>query len=76
MWNRTGAGLTFLRLARARQGRREGMRAVPRLEALEDRLVPASPVAWTGKAPTNRWSDAGNWTGGAAPKGSQTALFN
>jgi hypothetical protein len=33
----------------------------PRLEALEDRLAPASVVTWTGADNNGEWDDANNW---------------
>jgi len=39
-----------------------------RLEALEDRLAPASAI-WTDAGGDHLWSNGGNWTGGTGPGG-------
>jgi hypothetical protein len=47
--------------------RRRGARLL--LEALEDRLTPATHT-WTGASTSSpHWSDPGNWTGGAPQPG-------
>src|SRR5579859_2210234 len=44
-----------------RRGKRRIDQLVPRLEALEDRTVPAN-VAWSGGAHDFLWNSPGNWT--------------
>src|SRR5437868_4121574 len=43
----------------------------PRLEALEDRLAPAS-FTWTGNGADANWGTGANWSGGVAPTGAGT----
>jgi fibronectin-binding autotransporter adhesin len=45
----------------------------PWLEALEERLVPATHT-WTGAGATNLWSDSGDWTGGV-PVNNDNLIF-
>jgi autotransporter-associated beta strand protein len=44
-----------------------------RLEALENRLAPATFI-WSGMGLTNKWSNGANWFGGIAPTGSAATL--
>ena len=47
----------------------------PRLEAFEDRVVPAT-VMWDGGHPTsNRWSEPLNWVGNVAPVAGDDLVF-
>ena len=40
------------------------------------RSVQAANISWNGGGATNNWSEAANWSGGAAPTSSDVAIFN
>ncbi len=46
------------------------------LEALEDRITPATTFYWTGGGADSNWNTAANWQGGVAPTGSSLTLDN
>ncbi len=52
-------------------------RAIPQLEHLDERIVPAGPTIdyWTNGAGTGLWSNAGNWSDGL-PTVAKTAVFD
>jgi hypothetical protein len=47
----------------------------PRLEALEDRLVPDAMI-WENTLGTGKWSDAGNWSQNHVPQTGDTLTFS
>jgi hypothetical protein len=55
-------------------GRARGLRFLPRLEAVEDRTLPAT-FTWSGAA-SALWSDPANWQQGAVPGAADTAVFD
>src|SRR5436190_1716771 len=45
------------------------------LEALEERLAPAT-ATWTGNGTTNNWSQAANWSTNTVPGAADTVVFD
>src|SRR5262245_27019108 len=58
--------ILFRLFAPPRRARRAASVSRPRLEALEDRVVPAT-ILWTGAAGDNLWGSSGNWNLGRLP---------
>ena len=52
--------ILFRLFAPPRRARRAAPVSRPRIEALEDRVVPAT-ILWTGTAGDNLWGTSGNW---------------
>src|SRR5262245_47621643 len=57
---------------RSRAGRRAACR--PRLEPLEDRVVPTTRT-WDGGGGSNLWTEFANWQGDVAPQANDDLVF-
>jgi autotransporter-associated beta strand protein len=55
--------------------RRDGLKRLPHLEWLEERVAPAATDMWLGGAGGNKWSIAANWSLGRSPVAGDDIVF-